>query len=100
MPRHRLERTGLVGWIQRHRDCLAELTKTADACNQFEQLPLQVLPMDVPLLRQAVSVSVAHGLLTSDALIVALMRRHGVAHLVTNDDDFDRVPGLTVWKPR
>ena len=39
-------------------------------------------------------------LLTNDAMIVALMRRHGVTHLVTNDNDFDRVPGLTVWKPR
>ena len=31
---------------------------------------------------------------------VALMRRHELTHLVTNDDDFDRVAGLTIWKPR
>jgi predicted nucleic acid-binding protein len=38
--------------------------------------------------------------LTNDATIVALMRRHGLIHLATNDDDFDRVPGLVVLKPR
>lgn len=41
-----------------------------------------------------------HGLLTNDSLIVALLQRHGITHLATNDDDFDRVPGITVWKPR
>jgi len=28
------------------------------------------------------------------------MQRHGISHLATNDDDFDWVPGVTVWKPR
>jgi predicted nucleic acid-binding protein len=98
--RHGLDRTGLVAWIQRHRDRLAELTETLAACDQLERLPLRVLSQDVVLLRQAMHLSAAHGLLTSDATIVALMQRHGLRHLVTNDDDFDRVPGLTVWKPR
>jgi predicted nucleic acid-binding protein len=44
--------------------------------------------------------SAQFGLLTNDALVVALMRRHSLTNLVTNDDDFDTVPGLTVWKPR
>jgi predicted nucleic acid-binding protein len=41
-----------------------------------------------------------HGLLTNDAVILALMRRHGLTNLVTNDDDLDAIPGLTIWKPR
>jgi predicted nucleic acid-binding protein len=40
------------------------------------------------------------GLLTNDALTVALMRRKGLTHRVTNDDDFDSVANLTIWKPR
>jgi predicted nucleic acid-binding protein len=98
--RHRLDRVGLVGWIHRHRDCLGELTETIQACEQLERLPLHVLPVDVALLTEAMRGSVDHHLLTGDAVIVALMRRHGITNLVTNDDDFDRVPGLTVWKPR
>ena len=48
----------------------------------------------------AADISSEAGLLTNDALIVAAMRASGIRHLVTNDDDFDRVPGITVWKPR
>lgn len=98
--RYGLDRAGLVAWIQRHRDRLPELTETLAACDQLERLPLQVLPADIPLLRHAMRLSAAHGLLTGDAMIVALMQRHGLTHLVTNDDDFDEVPGLTLWKPR
>ena len=98
--RHGLDRAGLVAWIQRHRDRLAQLTETLTACDQLERLPLHVLPLDVPLLRQAMRLSAAHGLLTGDAMIVALMQRHGLTNLVTNDDDFDAVPNVTIWKPR
>ncbi len=38
-------------------------------------------------------------LLTNDALIVATMTRHRLAHLASNDADFERVHDLTVWKP-
>jgi predicted nucleic acid-binding protein len=61
---------------------------------------LVLLPADAALIVEAATLSGQFGLLTNDALIVALMRRHGLTNLVTNDDDFDAIPGLTVWKPR
>lgn len=33
-------------------------------------------------------------------MVEALMQRHGLTHLFTNDDGFDGVSGITVWKPR
>ena len=41
-----------------------------------------------------------YGMLTNDSIILAVMRRHRLMHLVTNDDDFKRVPGIKVWMPR
>jgi predicted nucleic acid-binding protein len=38
-------------------------------------------------------------LLTGDALIVAVMRQHGLTNLASADDDFDRVPGITRYAP-
>jgi len=34
------------------------------------------------------------GLLTEDALVVAVMRQQGLQALASHDSDFDRVPGL------
>jgi predicted nucleic acid-binding protein len=93
-------REGLVGWLKQHPEALAELPKTAEVCDRLPQLRLNVLPNDSALLPTAISVAQAERLLLGDASIIALMQRHGITHLATNDDDFDRVPGITVWKPR
>jgi len=52
------------------------------------------------MLPMVVATAQAQKLLLGDASIVPQMQRHGIVHLATNDDDFDRVPGITVWKPR
>jgi len=41
-----------------------------------------------------------YGMLTKDSVILAVMRPHKLMHLVTNDDDFKRVPEIKVWLPR
>ena len=38
-------------------------------------------------------------MLTNDSIILAVMRRHKLVHMVTNDDDFKRVSGIKVWMP-
>jgi predicted nucleic acid-binding protein len=94
------DRTGIVGYLGKHPDLIANLKEYPQAMERLSAVPLRVLPVDEPLLRQAACIAVAHKLLTNDAMIVALMERHQLTHLVTNDDDFDRVSGLTIWKPR
>jgi predicted nucleic acid-binding protein len=91
---------GAVGWLQDHPQRVGELSRFRDAARRLHALPLRLLDADSRTLLDAVELSSKHGLLTNDALIVALMRQHGLSHLVTNDDDFDAVPGLTIWKPR
>jgi predicted nucleic acid-binding protein len=39
------------------------------------------------------------GLLSNDALIVAVMQASGLTKLASNDADFDRVPGITRYAP-
>jgi predicted nucleic acid-binding protein len=63
-------------------------------------LPVRHLTMGLETLAGAQRMSNAYGLLASDALILALMEEYGITDLATNDDDFDRVPSLRVWKPR
>ena len=93
-------RTNLVNWLRRHQDRIAELSEFRQAANELSGMGLSLLPADAALLAEAATQSAQLGLLTNDATIVALMRRHGLSNLATNDDDFDGIPGLTVWKPR
>jgi uncharacterized protein len=97
--RHTLD-SGVVRFLQHHPAKISSLSAFVAAARQLELLPFRLLPVDLALVRSAAELAQQHGLLTNDAIIVALMQRYGIAHLATNDDDFDRVPGITVWKPR
>jgi predicted nucleic acid-binding protein len=95
-----LTRAGLVSWLQRDPNRirgLAEFRKVAEALGG---LNVTVLSVDHPALAAAAAVSQAEGLMTNDAITVAVMRREGIANLATNDDDFDGVSGVAVFKPR
>jgi predicted nucleic acid-binding protein len=45
------------------------------------------------------TVSQHTGLLTNDALVVAVMQANGLTNLASNDADFDRAPGLRRYAP-
>jgi predicted nucleic acid-binding protein len=51
------------------------------------------------MLATAAALSQQIGLLTNDALIVAVMQAHGLSRVASNDSDFDRVPGLMRYAP-
>ncbi|HEY2882893.1 MAG TPA: type II toxin-antitoxin system VapC family toxin [Pirellulales bacterium] len=93
-------RSGIVGWLKRHPETVGTLTEFNLAAQRLSTLPLNLLAVDPAVLVDAAGISAKHSLLTGDATIVALMGRHGINHLATNDNDFDGVPNITVWKPQ
>lgn len=95
-----LQRSALVPWLKKHSSYIAELSEFHVAAAEFSNMNLTVLPANARLLEDAADVARRSLLLTNDATIVALMRRHGLRHLATNDDDFDEIPDLVIWKPR
>jgi predicted nucleic acid-binding protein len=98
--RFALTRAGLVNWLQNHRNRIAELCDFPRVAHELSGMGMVLLPTDAALLAEAADLSRTHGLLTNDAIIVALMRRHSLSILATNDDDFGGIPGLSVWSPR
>jgi predicted nucleic acid-binding protein len=61
---------------------------------------VRIGPLTMAILQQAADLSVTHELLTNDAALLAHMQALGITHLASNDNDFDKVTGITVWKPR
>jgi uncharacterized protein len=92
-------RDKLVGWLKKHPEALVHLPKTLEVSNRLVGLRLTIVSNDATVLPDVVTVAQSEKLLLGDARIVVQMQRHGIVHLATNDYDFDRVPGITVWKP-
>jgi predicted nucleic acid-binding protein len=102
-----LEAISLLGWPtlgigNRLRTNPAEVTKLhafRQAVEQILRSRLQVLTVAPTMLVDAVVLAQQIGLLTNDALTVAVMRANGLTNLASADSDFDRVPGLTRYAP-
>jgi predicted nucleic acid-binding protein len=66
---------------------------------KIAQIGVQVLPILEQHVVQASQFSQTHGLLTCDALIVAVMQANRLTNLASLDTEFDRVPGLARYAP-
>lgn len=62
-------------------------------------LNLVLMPANETIMRGAQAERQAAALLTNDSLIVSCMREYGLTYLASNDADFERVTGLTIFKP-
>ena len=107
---HRLmamEASLLPGWtaakvVQRLRQqpaVLQSLGRFRSAVQTVLQSRIEVLTIAPALIATAAAISQQTGLLSNDALIVAVMQNHGFSNLASNDADFDRVHGLTRYAP-
>jgi predicted nucleic acid-binding protein len=85
--------------LQRHPATVQQLTQFRIALEEILLGRLQILNITPTLVVEAAKISQQTGLLSNDALIVAVMQANGLTHLASNDADFDRVPGLTRYGP-
>ena len=91
--------TGIANWLRRNPAEVQRLSQYRLSIDDLLTIPIPILPVTGTLLSRAADVSRLHGLLTNDALIVAIMHVHGLTHLASNDADFDRVPGIMRYSP-
>jgi predicted nucleic acid-binding protein len=106
---HRLmtsEASSLFGWTTKIVDRLkhdpaavGKLSRFRQAIAKVPQLGIRVLTIPEGLVETAAGVSQSTGLLSNDALIIAVMQANGLTNLASHDADFDRVPGLTRYAP-
>jgi predicted nucleic acid-binding protein len=102
-----LEAITLFGWpagnignrLRTHPADVAKLSSFRTAIETLVQSKLRIVTTTPPMLAAAVGLSQQIGLLTNDALVVAVMQAHGLTNLASGDADFDRVPGLTRYAP-
>jgi predicted nucleic acid-binding protein len=91
--------SGLAARLRKHHREIPSLTLYQQAVVKVGQLGIQIVPVTEQLVLAATGLSQQYELLTGGALIVAMMRQEGLVALASEDDDFDRVPGLTRYAP-
>jgi predicted nucleic acid-binding protein len=102
-----LEACQLFGWpyagigqrLARHPAEIHRLVKSRQALDEIVRVGIHVLPVNAQHVLLAGDLSRQHGLLSGDALIIALMNSNGLTKLASNDADFDRVPAVTRYSP-
>jgi predicted nucleic acid-binding protein len=90
---------GIANRLRRHPAEVQQLVRPRQALDEINAAGVGVLTVAVPEVGLATDISRQTGLLHGDALIVAVMRDHGLTQLASLDADFDRVPGLTRYSP-
>jgi len=90
---------GIANRLRTHRDEIAKLTKSRQALDDILRMGIQVLPVSVQEVISAGDLSRQYGLLSGDALVLAVMQSNHLTCLASNDADFDRVPGINRFAP-
>jgi len=89
----------IVPKLKRQPGGIAQLRRFRTVMEQVPQRGVSVLTVAPPLIPTAAAISRQCGLLTNDALIIAVKQASGLTHLASGDRDFDRVPGITRYEP-
>jgi len=75
------------------------LSEYWQATDSILALNLLLLYTEETVLRSSHAERQSACLLTNDSMIVSCMREYGIPFLATNDSDFERVSGITVFRP-
>ena len=90
---------GALKRLQRHPGEIQKLFQFRASLAEILRTGIQVLTIAPAVIDAAAAVSQQTGLLSNDALIVAVMQAQGLTNLASHDADFDRVPGITRYGP-
>jgi predicted nucleic acid-binding protein len=89
----------VLSHLKQQPTVVQQLSHFQQAIDAVLQSKIQVLTIPALLISEAARLSKQHGLLTNDALILALMQHLNLTDLASHDADFDRVPGITRYAP-
>jgi predicted nucleic acid-binding protein len=90
---------GIGQRLRRSPEQIKLLQRFQSAVAEILAIGVGVLPVESANVVMACDVSRTYGLLSGDALIVALMQAHGINVIASNDADFDRVPTVARYSP-
>lgn len=78
---------------------ISSLTDYITEVEKLLQLPFTVIEVTTADITASHTLRRTHGLFVNDSINLACAHRLGLADVVTNDADFNRISGITAWEP-
>ncbi len=90
---------GIAYRLKKHPGQVQKLSAFRQAVQTVLNSKIQVLSIPPALVLTGATISQQTGVLSNDALIVAVMQANGLTNLASEDSDFDGVAGLARYAP-
>lgn len=90
---------GIANRLRRHPAEIQQLVIPRRALDEINAARVIGLSVRTAHVSRAIDLARQFGLLSADALIIAIMQDNGLTALASLDPDFDRVPGITRYSP-
>ena len=89
----------MAHFLKKHLSEIQRLSGFRKAIEDLCASNISILSVSPAMVPTTVAVSQQAGLLTNDALVVAVMQGSGLSKIASNDPDFERVLGITRYAP-
>jgi predicted nucleic acid-binding protein len=86
--------TGIAQRLNRHPNEVQKLVRFRQAVETIVAVGVQLIAVLPQHVIAALAMSQRHGLLSNDALILALLQDQGLSQIASYDQDFDRVSNI------
>lgn len=90
---------GAMNILRKKPDLIKTLRQYSTIPEKIMEIGIQILIVSAQALLESQSWRDQYGLMVNDSIIIALMVKHGINNLATNDADFDHIRTLNIWKP-
>ena len=85
--------------LKSHPEIIRELSEYIQDVKNVYAMNITILPLTPECIDESASIRQTEGLLTNDSLIITTMKNAGISKLATNDNDFDHINEISVYKP-
>ena len=85
--------------IEDKPETISSLTRVWKTYAVIRAYPLVIYSIDKATMDMATDLSSRYGLFISDATHLAVMKMNGISNIATNDNDFQRIDDINIYKP-
>ena len=90
---------GIANRLRMNPAVVKKLGKFVASLQQIASMGVHVVAVDESAILKAAQLSVQYGLLSNDAVVLAVMEVHGLKNVASHDSDLDAIPSIVRYAP-